>query len=63
MAAASSEKGDEAKDGESGVLSPSDVREASRDLNSEISWRKEAKASLDGGPPRFIWSVSSSVSK
>lgn len=56
MAAASSEKGEEAKDGESGVLKPSDVREASLERSSEISWRKEANASLeDGGfPARFI---------
>ena len=54
MAAASSEKGDEANDGESGVLRPSEVREANLDLNSDISCRSEARASLDGGPPRFI---------
>ena len=54
MAAASSEKVGEDRSGVSGVLSPSEVREASLDLNSEISCRSEARASLDGGPPRFI---------
>ena len=36
IAEASSEKGDEARDGESGVLRTSDVREANLDLNYEI---------------------------
>ena len=54
MAAASSEKVGEDRSGVSGVLSPSEVREASLDLKSEISCRSEARASLDGGPPRFI---------
>ena len=48
MAAASSEKGLEPNDGESGVLRPSEVLEANLVLNSEISCLSEAKASFEG---------------
>ena len=38
----------------SGIISQSETREASLDLNLKISCRSEARVSLDGGPPRFI---------
>ena len=55
MTAASSEKGEDSKEGESGVLRPSEALEANLERSSEISCLREARASEDEGPPsRFM---------